>query len=383
MRVAVAGAGLAGLALATGLARDGHTVVVLEADHSLTSRPQGYRLHVDRRGLDPLRALLPPADHAVVEATAGRFAEPRQLQVMSGRLHRLRTIETGPGVVDGLLVSTAVDRATLRAVLAGSAVTAGAEIRWRTTVSTYVEREDGVQVQTSGDAVEAHLLVGCDGVRSRVAARLLPALRLVDAEAGSIVGRTPATATPPRLLESLRHGYVVLRGLRTGVGLGLMAFAGRPDDVGRAAGRALAAVEDYVMWNVGLTRAAELTGATPDTLQRNALRHLRGWHPDVRAVVSAADEPATFLATSARAERPASWDPSRVTVIGDAAHAMPPDRGSGANLALADAARLVAALRDVDGADRAALLAAVGRTEVAMVDQAFGVSEAGPATGRR
>ena len=69
-------------------------------------------------------------------------------------------------------------------------------------------------------------------------------------------------------------------------------------------------------------------------------------------------------------------------MLGDAAHVMPPDRGSGANLALADAARLADALNQLARPDDdAALLRAIGSCEQAMVEQAFAVSAAGPATG--
>jgi 2-polyprenyl-6-methoxyphenol hydroxylase-like FAD-dependent oxidoreductase len=137
------------------------------------------------------------------------------------------------------------------------------------------------------------------------------------------------------------------------------------------------------MWNVGLRARVGLDDLSPEALQQHDLQRIRGWHPDVRLLVGAGDPAAAFLAPGLTAGRPASWSPSRVTTMGDAAHAMPPDRGSGANLALADAARLVAALARVDDDDRAGLLRAVGHSERVMVEQAFAVSDAGPATDRR
>ena len=95
--------------------------------------------------------------------------------------------------------------------------------------------------------------------------------------------------------------------------------------------------------------------------------------------MAATDPAQVFLAPAVQAQRPAARGPGRVTSLGDAAHVMPPDRGSGANLALADAARLTAALARLDGRDPAALLGAVGGAERDMVEQAFAVSEAGPA----
>ena len=57
-----------------------------------------------------------------------------------------------------------------------------------------------------------------------------------------------------------------------------------------------------------------------------------------------------------------AWPPSRVTVLGDAIHAMSPARGSGANTALKDAALLSRALTaaPADGSD---LVAAIGDYE--------------------
>ncbi len=352
---------------------------------SATSRPQGYRLHVDSRGLEPLRRLLPAPSYRLVEATCGQFAEPRRLAVLTGRLHHLRTVATGPSVVDGRLVSTAVDRATLRAVLLAAANAAGAEIRWGTAISSASADEEGVEVVDRAGRVErAALLVGADGAASVVAASGAAPRVIRDSGGGSIVGRSPLDAVSVRLLDPLEHGYVVIRGLRTATGLGLLRFTERPDEAGRRLGLPLDPVGDYVMWNVGLRSRDGLAGESPDRLQQLAIRLTKSWHSDVRAVIAGGEPDATFLAPTLQAERPPPWVPSPIVAIGDAAHVMPPDRGSGANLALADAADLVQGLTALDNQrapDHAALLATLAASQAVMVQRAFAVSE-GPGRGQ-
>lgn len=60
LSVAIAGAGLAGLALAHHLHRHGVAVIVYERDTDLTSRDPGYRLHINSTGSSVLSAVLEP-----------------------------------------------------------------------------------------------------------------------------------------------------------------------------------------------------------------------------------------------------------------------------------------------------------------------------------
>jgi 2-polyprenyl-6-methoxyphenol hydroxylase-like FAD-dependent oxidoreductase len=69
------------------------------------------------------------------------------------------------------------------------------------------------------------------------------------------------------------------------------------------------------------------------------------------------------------------WTPSRVTLLGDAIHAMSPARGSGANTALQDAAllcrTLTAAAPDGSAPDGPALVAAIGEYESQMREYGY------------
>lgn len=67
--------------------------------------------------------------------------------------------------------------------------------------------------------------------------------------------------------------------------------------------------------------------------------------------------------------RPEPWQPSNVTVLGDAIHAMPPTAGAGANAAVVDAELLCRGLRAVGDGRR--LTDAIGEYEKAMLDHAF------------
>ena len=105
-------------------------------------------------------------------------------------------------------------------------------------------------------------------------------------------------------------------------------------------------------------------------LRDSMLRALEGWHPAARGIVARLDPESMFSIPFGFLMPPEPWKSSRVTLIGDAAHAMLPTLGMGANLALRDAHllrdRLVAAARGDAG-----LVASIGAFENDMRDYVY------------
>src|SRR5262249_38862672 len=97
---------------------------------------------------------------------------------------------------------------------------------------------------------------------------------------------------------------------------------------------------------------------------------MASWAPGLRDLVGLSD-PSTISRIDIRTSRPvAPWPTSRVTLIGDAIHAMTPYRGIGANIALKDAARLRDALVVAQAGD-APLTDAIAAYETEMCDYGF------------
>ncbi|MER5712119.1 FAD-dependent monooxygenase [Streptomyces sp. NPDC042898] len=93
------------------------------------------------------------------------------------------------------------------------------------------------------------------------------------------------------------------------------------------------------------------------------------WHPRLRAIVEHWLPEAVFpLALRTSVPIPA-WPTSRVTLLGDAIHAMSPAGGAGANTALRDAAALTEAL--AQAATGAPLVPALSAYESAMTEYAY------------
>ncbi|MBE3008183.1 FAD-dependent monooxygenase [Microbispora sp. NEAU-D428] len=373
-QVVIIGGGLGGLCAAHGLRTAGIGVTVHERDPSPDYRPQGYRLHLDSRGAGALRECLPPRLYELFTATAG--LPSRRVTVVDERLRELHGV-TFDGVSAGddpATFSAPVDRMVLRQVLL-----AGLDgvVRYDAEFTRYEHEGERVRAWfADGSSVMGDVLVGADGIGSRVRGQMLPHARIKDLGTRCVYGRTlldeqMAGLLPPRLHE----GFMSVRSGRAGLALGLVRLR---EDPARAAARLWPGLRpywpgDYVMWALTVD-ARELpgTGAEPSAaaLHEFVKRRIATWHPNLVALVAAAEVAQTFCVAISSSVPVGPWRPSNVTVLGDAVHAMSPAQGSGANCALLDAAVLCRAL---SGAVTAGLplAGAIGDYERRMTDYGF------------
>ena len=379
MKVAVAGAGIGGLCLAQGLLRAGLEVAVYERDNELAADGQGYRLHIDAG--PALRACLPPDLYELCVATSGRPSTA--LTVVTKSLRPLRRIEAGARpdplepAADPAALSVPVNRQTFREILAARL---DGVIEFGRACTGFEQHPGGVTVRFGdGSSADADVLVGADGVGSPVRRRYLPDALVEDTGIVCLYGRTPLTGqTRPLLPAPLRDGFTAVVGRGVGMAAGLVDFREPPP---RAAARIapdvrLSPAGPYLMWAV--TGAARQLGGkhdrigelTPAELHAAAARAIRRWHPDLVRLVELGPVHETSLVTVRTAVPVAAWQASRVTLLGDAIHAMSPARGSGANTALRDAALLAGELGAAARGEKTLVLA-VGDYERQMTDYGF------------
>jgi len=341
LRVAIVGAGVGGLTLAQGLVAAGVDVRVYERDPGPRQRNQGYRIHVDATGNRALADTLPPAVHRRVVETA---CLPGDL--LAGFDSALTPLFEQVFPVTDPDAVNAVDRfAFRRALLTGldDVVHFGHEFAGCT------ETDTGVELRfADGRTATADVLVGADGVGSRVRAGLLPDFEVVDIGVRCVYGKLPLTdAVRAEVPPAFLRGFCFASdGTGRGAGFAPVLFRERPEEYG-----------DYLM--VVFTGTPEVLGhsdeelfaLTPKALWQVVVEGVEGWHPAIREVVAAADAAAAFPITLRSCTRIDPWPTGRVTLLGDAVHPMTPAAGAGANTALHDAALLTAALRDrgVDG----------------------------------
>ncbi|WP_199423131.1 FAD-dependent oxidoreductase [Actinotalea solisilvae] len=298
--VAVVGGGIAGLATALALGRDGWSVTVHERAPGLTALGAGLVLGPNAvRALDALglraavrerafaltgSAVLRPDGRALSRLAASRLAERHGAPVLAverSALHALLADAVGPGVVR-----------------------CGSDIADATSL-----------------AGDHDLVVAADGIRSRTRATAWP-----DAAAPSYAGYTAWRAvvhTDTGLTEaSETWGHRERFGVVPVGDDAVYVFATATVPAGRHA-------------HDGATELAELR------------RRFGAWHAPLPALLDAVD-PTTVLRhdVDALPRVPASFHRGRTVLVGDAAHAMEPNLGQGAGLALEDAVVLAHVLAD-------------------------------------
>ncbi|GAB2843077.1 FAD-dependent oxidoreductase [Lentzea nigeriaca] len=324
MNVIVIGGGIGGLCLAQGLRKAGISVAVYERDASPDARTQGYRLNVEPAGSAALRDCLPPTLWHELVATAG---DPgRGMGVFDEQL-RLLMRENGTESTDPATSCHAVSRRTLRGILLTGLDDV---VRFGKEFLRYEQHPDGTVTAffTDGTTATGDLLVGADGVRSRVRAQLLPHAEVVTTPGCGVGGKVPLDSSwlPEALLTSknmiLPHEDFLFT-----------AVFRRREQTG-------ADERDYLMWAF----VADSTAIPPRADLRAAVsERAAGWHPALRRMITESDAVERFAFT--RAVKPLPWHGTTVTLLGDAAHCMPPVGGLGGNTAMRDAqllCRLVA-----------------------------------------
>ncbi|GIF63963.1 FAD-dependent oxidoreductase [Asanoa ishikariensis] len=326
MRIAIAGGGLGGLTLARILHRHGIAAVVYEREANRSARSQGGML--DLHPESGQRALADAGLTARFQSEARPEGEEHRILDPAGRTLVHHTPQQGPGSFDG---RPEIDRRALRDLLLDSLPRDA--VAWHHRLTKATPRPDGGWALTfdNGQRIACDLLVGADGARSVARslvtdARLSYVATLVELSIGDVDRRHP------ELAELVGPGNLWC------VGVNQILAAQRLGDGSLRVGASLRADDRQIG-------------------DKRALLDLFGdWDPRLTALIEAGDGTVTERRIEAMPTG-ARW-PSRrgVTLIGDAAHLMPPV-GEGANQAMLDAAELAGQLAanpgDPDSAIRA------------------------------
>ncbi|MET7710661.1 NAD(P)/FAD-dependent oxidoreductase [Micromonospora sp. NPDC005413] len=314
MRIAIAGGGLGGLTLARVLHRHGIDAVVYEREASRSARSQGGMLDLHPES----------GQQALAEAgLAGRFRSEARPE---GEEHRIldpagRTLvhhKPQPGSFSG---RPEIDRRVLRDLLLDSLPSEA--VTWRHRLVAATPRPHGGWKLTfdGGHHIDCDILIGADGAHSVVRSLLID-VKMSYVSTVVELNIEDVDQRHPDLAELVGPGNLWC------VGVNQILSAQRIGDGSVRVGISLRAEDRHI-----------------DTYRnkRALFDMFDGWDPSLTALIEASGDTVTPRRIEAMpigtrwASRPG------ITLIGDAAHLMPPV-GEGANQAMLDAAELAGQL---------------------------------------
>lgn len=321
-RISIIGAGPGGLTCARILQQHGIPVTVYDRAPDVNSRNQGGSLDLHEE------------DGQLALREAGLLEEFFALARFEGQ--EMRQMDAAGSVLahhlpdEGETVSPEIDRGQLRDLLLRSL--AAGTVQWGRTLESVSGPADGPRTLTftDGTAVEADLVIGADGAFSRVRPAVSPA-----------TPRYTGVNFLEAWFDDMENAHPELSEL-VGKGSAHAADGERGLFAQRNSGGHMRV---YIMQRVPVDWIAA-NGLRPEDTQgvrAHLLREYAAWSPQMLRMITDndgvyVDRPILALPV------PHTWEHSpSVTLLGDAAHLMPP-LGVGVNLAMLDASELALAL---------------------------------------
>jgi 2-polyprenyl-6-methoxyphenol hydroxylase-like FAD-dependent oxidoreductase len=312
MKAMIIGAGISGLSTGIGLRRAGVEVTVFERGRGLASVQAGGGMHLWNNAMSALQRM-GMADRV---ESVGEGVDHFSWYTSHGRL-------MGSGDVTELTRKVGAPAIGLTRADLHAALTAAEQdlIQFNSQLTGFERDANGVTARfADGREERADVLIGADGIRSKVREQIQGEAEPRDS--GVVVcqgvAKSDEQLIPPRV-----YGMLWGRGTR---------FGYYP-------------VNGGAFWYL-LVAAPKDLFADPAERRQKLAKYTAGWaEPVPRLVETTAD--ADLIPGNIIDREPAQkWGEGRVTMVGDAAHAMTPFLGQGGGQGIEDAAVLTECLKD-------------------------------------
>lgn len=308
-KIVIAGAGIGGLCAALALAKQGFEVVVYEQSQQLGEVGAGLQLS-------------PNAMHVLQALGVAEKIKAKAFRPESAVMRHFKTGNTYFTVPLGECATHKygadylhIHRADLHAVLHDESVKLKVSIHLGQIVQSYQQTPQNLTIQLgNGESLEADLLIGADGIKSKVHACML--------------GQTPAQFTGQVAWRGVVEANKLPKGLIkpnanlwVGPGKHFVSYYLRGGDLVN-----FVAVEERTDWQ------------KESWNEQGNIKELRasfaGWHPEVTELLAANEQ--CFLWALFGRQPLSQWTEQRVTLLGDACHPMLPFLAQGAAMAIED-----------------------------------------------
>ena len=333
--IIIVGGGIGGLAAATGFRKDGHRVTVLEQAEKLSEVGAAIGMGPNATG-----CLWRLGIRDRLEADAVRPRAWTHRRWIDGRLLGAYPLGTAAESRFGhpfwMLHRADLHNALLDGATNPNDPGAPAELRLSARVIAVETHDDGAEVQTAdGQRFNADLVIGADGVRSRVRETIFG--RDEPVFSGNAVIRVQMPTDEMIGVDELKP-FVQDESIETWLGPGAHILHA-PISAGKIFNFSVCFTSDAIGPETWFTRGdkADLTA------------RMTGWYPPILRIIQSGELVGRWDLYDR--EPLSSWWRGRTCLLGDAAHAMIPYLGQGAAQTLEDAIALVDALRGASPGD--------------------------------